>query len=98
MLQFAFDFYTTDPNFKFLEFTLLINGQIKTFHLPVTLLDQGYIDKDINHMVLADYNQVLKTDPFYVDTSKERWENKISEIFNTRTNDSRVLGQMSFVI
>lgn len=40
-----FDFLTNNPNFKFLVFVIAIDNRILSLNLPITLLDQGKVDK-----------------------------------------------------
>lgn len=64
----AFDFETSDPNFKFLQFCLVINKRVITFQLPITLLDQGHLTKSMSLDYLNEfvelYGKNLKSTPF----------------------------------
>lgn len=56
-----FSFYTGDPNFKFLGMVLSINGAIKNFYLPITLLDM--CQKGPRNLG----NRMIRSEQFYCD-------------------------------
>lgn len=96
-----FDFYTADPNFKFLLFAIAINNEILTMNLPITLLDQGIIDNYIDIEEIAEfidlYGRILKSPPLNVPTNENQREIELPMFFGRQKN-TRLLGQMSYSI
>lgn len=60
-----FEFYTADPNFRFLEFVVGVDNKILNLHLPITLLDQAtiekYLDLDQIGSYINLYGRILKS-------------------------------------
>lgn len=54
-IDIRFQFRATDPNFKFLQFCLLLNNEILTLHLPITLLDMGVIRKHLDYEEISNF-------------------------------------------
>lgn len=103
-IDISFTFSTSDPNFKFLQFCLLINNKVSVLQLPVTLLDQGSITKSLQIDHLNDYIELfgknLKSQPFKLNTSVNL--NALSDLppffHKNKNKDSRLTGYFTFQI
>ena len=100
----TFEFETNDPNFKFLQFCLVVDKKVVVFQLPITLLDQGQTSKNISIEDLNEYLDLsgknLKSQPFMLAPSPN--SHSISELppfFNrNRNKDSKLIGHFNFKI
>lgn len=100
----SFSFDTNDPNFKFLQFCLVINRKVVVFQLPITLLDQGFVSKSINTDYLTEFVELhgkkLKSTPFTL-CSAPNSQNILplpSFFSKNKTKDSLLLGHFTFRI
>lgn len=103
-MDLPFDFYTADPNFRFLEFVVGVDNKILNLHLPITLLDQAVIEKYLDLDEIGSYinlhGRILKSEPInlsLVDVHQHYVD--LPDFFSkSRHKDSKILGFFTYIL